>query len=312
MFTQPVNPLGNLAVTWLVALIPVVTLLVLLAVLRMSAWAATLIGSVVTLLLGIFVWGMPPGDGILAYLYGSATGAWNVNWITFWGVMLFNTLVVSGVFDRFRRWLLTQGTQDVRVQAILFAWAFGALLEGFGRVWLSLGGGRADPDHARDPRSRRVAGRRDRQQCAGLLRRARSADHRAQRGHGFAAPGAVGVDRPHRGDPRPAAAVDPDLSGCGKGGTARRLAARDCRLARLHRRTVPGCRLLGPLPARHRRGDRQLCAAPAAAQDLAAGNVFSATAAFRFRPPSSPAAMPPLTGSPAARCFRHGCPSRCW
>jgi lactate permease len=89
-------------------------------------------------LLGIFVWGMPPGDGILAYLCGSATGAWNVNWITVWGVMLFNTFLVSGVFDRFRRWLLTQGTQDVRVQAILFAWAFGALLEGlvgFGYPW---------------------------------------------------------------------------------------------------------------------------------------------------------------------------------
>ncbi len=138
MFTQIADPLDNLAATWLVALVPVVVLLFLLAVLRMSAWVATLIGSVVTFLLGLLVWRMPLGDGIRAYVYGSATGIWNVNWITFWGVMLFNTLVVSGVFDRFRRWLLAQGTQDVRVQAILFAWAFGALLEGlvgFGYPW---------------------------------------------------------------------------------------------------------------------------------------------------------------------------------
>jgi lactate permease len=63
---------------------------------------------------------------------------WNVDWITFWGLMLFNTLVATGVFDRFRRWLLAQGTPDVRVQTILFAWAFGALLEGlvgFGYPW---------------------------------------------------------------------------------------------------------------------------------------------------------------------------------
>jgi lactate permease len=138
MFTQIVNPTGNLLLTWIIALFPVVALLILLAVVRLSAWAATLIGSILTFLLGLYVWRMPLGDGIRAYLYGSATGVWNVDWITFWGVMLFNTLVTTGVFERFRRWLLAQGTQDVRVQAILFAWAFGALLEGlvgFGYPW---------------------------------------------------------------------------------------------------------------------------------------------------------------------------------
>ena len=138
MFTQILDPTGNLFVTWLVALIPVVLLLFLLAGLRMSAWLAVLIGSIVTFLLGLWVWKMPFGDGALAYLYGSATGIWNVDWITFWGVMLFNTLVATGAFDKLRRWLIQQGTRDVRVQTILFAWAFGALLEGlvgFGYPW---------------------------------------------------------------------------------------------------------------------------------------------------------------------------------
>ena len=45
MFTQILDPIGNLFVTWLVAMVPVVLLLVLLAVFRMSAWLATLIGS---------------------------------------------------------------------------------------------------------------------------------------------------------------------------------------------------------------------------------------------------------------------------
>ena len=138
MFTQILDPTGNLFVTWLVALVPVVLLLVLLAGLRLSAWIAVLIGSVVTFLLGLFVWKMPLDDGIRAYLYGSATGIWNVDWITFWGVVLFNTLVTTGTFEKFRRWLVYQGTLDVRVQTILFAWAFGALLEGlvgFGYPW---------------------------------------------------------------------------------------------------------------------------------------------------------------------------------
>jgi lactate permease len=138
MFTQILDPTGNLFLTWIVALIPVVVLLVLLAGFRMPAWLATLIGSAVTFVLGLWVWRMPLRDGGLAYLYGSATGIWNVNWITFWGVMLFNTLVTTGAFDKLRRWLIAQGTLDVRVQTILFAWAFGALLEGlvgFGYPW---------------------------------------------------------------------------------------------------------------------------------------------------------------------------------
>jgi lactate permease len=138
MFTQILDPTGNLFVTWVVALIPVVLLLVLLAGFRMSAWLAVLIGSIVTFLLGLWVWKMPLGDGARAYLYGSATGVWNVDWITFWGVMLFNTMVAKGAFDKLRRWLVQLGTQDVRVQTILFAWAFGALLEGlvgFGYPW---------------------------------------------------------------------------------------------------------------------------------------------------------------------------------
>jgi lactate permease len=138
MFTQILNPTGNLFVTWLVALIPVVLLLILLAGFRLSAWLAVLIGSIVTFLLGLWVWQMPLGDGLRAYIYGAATGIWNVNWITFWGVMLFNTLVATGSFEKLRRWLVQQGTRDVRVQTILFAWAFGALLEGlvgFGYPW---------------------------------------------------------------------------------------------------------------------------------------------------------------------------------
>jgi lactate permease len=101
VFNQILDPTGYLALTWLVALAPVALLLVLLAVFRMSAWLATLIGSLVTLLLAVWIWKMPFGDGMRAYLYGSATGVWSVDWITIWGVVLFNSLVVTGVFRNF-------------------------------------------------------------------------------------------------------------------------------------------------------------------------------------------------------------------
>jgi len=48
IFTQILDPAGNLFVTWIVALIPVIVLLGLLAVFRVSAWLAVLIGSIVT------------------------------------------------------------------------------------------------------------------------------------------------------------------------------------------------------------------------------------------------------------------------
>jgi lactate permease len=138
MFTQVLDPLHNLTLTCLVALVPVVSLLVMLAVFRWPAWLATLLGSLLTFALAVWVWHMPFGDGSHAYFYGAATGVWNVDWITFWGMVLFNVLALSGVFENFRRWLIAQGSMDVRVQTMLFAWAFGALLEGlvgFGYPW---------------------------------------------------------------------------------------------------------------------------------------------------------------------------------
>ncbi|HEU5438425.1 MAG TPA: L-lactate permease [Ktedonobacterales bacterium] len=138
MFQQTLDPTGNLGITALVALIPVIALLVMLAVFRLSAWLATLIGSVITLIVAVLVWHLPFGTGVQSYLIGSLNGIWAVDWITFWGLIIFNTLAVTGLFDTFKAWLIAQATADVRVQAILLAWAFGALLEGlvgFGYPW---------------------------------------------------------------------------------------------------------------------------------------------------------------------------------
>lgn len=138
MFNQVLDPMHSVALTALVALVPVVLLLALLAVFRVTAWLATLIGSLVTLGLALLVWQVPVGNAIKACLYGSATGVWAVDWITFWGVIIFNTLTLTGVFGDFQKWLTANATADVRVQTILLAWAFGALLEGlvgFGYPW---------------------------------------------------------------------------------------------------------------------------------------------------------------------------------
>ena len=138
MFHQVLDPMHSVWLTALIALVPVVLLLVLLAVYRVTAWLATLIGAIVTLGLALLVWQVPFDNGLKACLYGSATGVWAVDWITFWGVIIFNTLTLTGVFGDFQKWLTASATADVRVQTILLAWAFGALLEGlvgFGYPW---------------------------------------------------------------------------------------------------------------------------------------------------------------------------------
>jgi lactate permease len=137
-FTQVLDPLHSLAGSTLLALVPVVVLLVLLAVFRMSAWQAVIIGSAVTLVLGITVWHAPVANALGSYGLGAATGVWSVDWIVFWGVIIYNTMVVTGAFEDFKRWLIRQATADIRVQTLLMAWAFGALMEGlvgFGYPW---------------------------------------------------------------------------------------------------------------------------------------------------------------------------------
>jgi lactate permease len=138
MFQQILTPTGSMWSTILMALIPLAALLFMLAVLRMTAWLATIIAGVITLIVGIVGWHAPAGLTLRSYLYGGLQGAWVIDWITFWGLIIFNTLVLTGNFDRFKAWMIKQATVDVRIQTIMLAWAFGALLEGlvgFGYPW---------------------------------------------------------------------------------------------------------------------------------------------------------------------------------
>ena len=137
-FTQHLNPLSSTLASTLVALIPLALLLVLLAVMRMTAWLVVTIGAVVTIVMAITIWHAPAGPTLEAWLIGAATGIWSIDWIVFWGVVIYNVLHETGAFEGLKRWLVTQASADVRVQAILLAWALGALLEGlvgFGYPW---------------------------------------------------------------------------------------------------------------------------------------------------------------------------------
>jgi lactate permease len=138
VFHQVLAPTGNMWSTILLALVPLAALLFMLAVLRMTAWLATIIAGVITVAIAVWGWHAPLSDSMRSYLYGGLQGAWTIDWITFWGLIIFNTLVLTGDFDRFKTWMVNQATVDVRIQTLMLAWAFGALLEGlvgFGYPW---------------------------------------------------------------------------------------------------------------------------------------------------------------------------------
>src|SRR6202158_3931752 len=138
MFEQILDPTANLWLSVFIALVPLAALLFMLAALRMTAWLASILVGVITIPIGVFVWHAPLAGTLKSYLYGGLTGFWVIDWITFWGLIIFNTLVLTGDFERFKSWMVHHATADIRIQTIMLAWAFGALLEGlvgFGYPW---------------------------------------------------------------------------------------------------------------------------------------------------------------------------------
>ncbi len=129
MFQQTLSPTPNLWITVFVALVPLAALLYMLAVVRMTAWLATIIVGAITIPLGVLVWHAPLAGTLRSYLYGGLTGFWVIDWITFWGLIIFNTLVLTGSFERFKNWMVHHATADVRIQTIMLAWAFGGAFQ---------------------------------------------------------------------------------------------------------------------------------------------------------------------------------------
>jgi lactate permease len=125
---------GSLFLTSLVAALPLATLFVLLGVLRMKAWLAALISLGVAVLVALVAYSMPVGQTLLAATEGAAFGFFPILWIVINAIWVYNMTVVTGHFDVLRR-SFARVSDDQRIQAIIIAFCFGALLEalaGFG------------------------------------------------------------------------------------------------------------------------------------------------------------------------------------
>jgi len=131
MFQQLLTPLdGNLGLSFLVATVPVVVVLLMLGVFRRPGWEAALGGLIVGLAIAIYVWQMPPALAFNSVLSGAAFALWPVMWIVFNALLLYNIAVRSGRFDAFRNWVASYLPNDRRIVLLVVGFCFGALLEG--------------------------------------------------------------------------------------------------------------------------------------------------------------------------------------
>ena len=135
MYRPVLDPAGgSLALSALFAMLPLLTLFILLGVLRLSAWKAALISLLVALLVAVLVYPMPVGQALLAGTEGAAFGFFPILWIVINAIWVYNMTVVTGHFDVLRR-SFARVSDDQRIQAVIIAFCFGALLEalaGFG------------------------------------------------------------------------------------------------------------------------------------------------------------------------------------
>src|SRR5215472_4636086 len=131
MFRQLLTPVGDsLALSFIVAALPIVAILVLLGVLRRPAWQAALAGLLVGLVIAVTVWQMPIGLALDSVANGATFALWPVMWIVVNALLLYNIAVKSGRFDAFRAWVIEHLPNDRRVVLVVIGFCFGALLEG--------------------------------------------------------------------------------------------------------------------------------------------------------------------------------------
>src|SRR5277367_5111870 len=113
MFHQLLTPVGDsLTLSFLVAILPIATVLVLLGILKRPAWQAALAGLVVRLLIAVTAWDVPVPIAAASALNGGVFALWPVMWIVVNALLLYNVAGASGRFDAFREWLITHLPND--------------------------------------------------------------------------------------------------------------------------------------------------------------------------------------------------------
>ncbi|WP_077089200.1 L-lactate permease [Mycobacterium rhizamassiliense] len=135
MYRQILDPVAHsLAWSSLAAALPLALLFVMLGVLRVRAWIASVVSLGIAIGIAVAVYEMPIGQAVLAGSEGAVFGFFPILWIVINAIWVYQMTVQTGHFDVLRRSFATV-SDDHRIQAVIIAFSFGALLEalaGFG------------------------------------------------------------------------------------------------------------------------------------------------------------------------------------
>jgi len=126
---QVYNPMGSLLISALVAAVPVVILLGLLAFYHVRAHLAALIGLGSAMLVAVLVYGMPFRLSLAAAANGAAFGLFPIGWIVLTAIFVYDITVETGQFEVIKQ-TIAGLADDRRIQVLLIAYSFGAFIEG--------------------------------------------------------------------------------------------------------------------------------------------------------------------------------------
>ncbi|MEJ7751037.1 MAG: L-lactate permease [Thermoleophilaceae bacterium] len=135
MYQQAYDPISDsLGLSSIFAALPLIVLFALLGGVKMKAQWAALIALATAMVVALAVYGMPVDQVLLSATEGATFGLFPIMWIVVTAIWVYNMTVETGHFEVLRRSFGTI-SDDQRVQAVIIAFCFGALLEalaGFG------------------------------------------------------------------------------------------------------------------------------------------------------------------------------------
>jgi lactate permease len=140
IYHQNYNPLGNVALSTLVAAIPIIALLYFIALhphrdkrgvrhLGISAPYAAFCGVVAAFLVSCLAFRMPFKSAFSAFAFGSLSGFLGIIWIVLGAMLLYTMTVITGKFEIVKESII-HISFDRRLQVLLIAFSFGAIIEG--------------------------------------------------------------------------------------------------------------------------------------------------------------------------------------
>ncbi|MBK1688746.1 L-lactate permease [Rubrivivax gelatinosus] len=129
IWQQNYDPAGNVWLSALIALIPIVFFFIALTKLRLKGYQAGTITVLLALGVALLFYRMPLSAALASGAYGFFYGLWPIAWIIVAAVFLYKVSVKTGHFDVIRSSILSV-TPDQRLQLILVGFCFGAFLEG--------------------------------------------------------------------------------------------------------------------------------------------------------------------------------------